>query len=174
MSGDNVSASLSARAFPLKPRLIIADEPVSTIDASLQVRILEVLLRLREDFGIPFRQITHDLATAYQISDEIIILYLGWVMEKGDIESVMQSPQHPYTQLLVDSIPAPNPGEKWERKLDLTSIEVVRAKGVGTGCRYVQRCPYVQQECLNAPPPLYKVGPNHYSSCYRHAGEVEA
>ncbi|MGC9348049.1 MAG: ABC transporter ATP-binding protein [Anaerolineae bacterium] len=173
LSGGQRQRIMIARAFLLKPRLIVADEPVSMIDASLQVRILDVLLRLREEFGIPILYITHDLATAYQISDEIVILYLGWVMEKGGIEAVMQDPQHPYTQLLVDSIPSPDPTEKWEQSLDLTSIEEVRTSGVGEGCRYVQRCPYMEQECLNAPPPLYKVGPNHYSSCYRHKGQPE-
>ncbi len=174
LSGGQRQRIMIARAFLLKPRLIVADEPVSMIDASLQVRILDVLLRLGDEFGIPILYITHDLATAYQISDEIVILYLGWVMEKGDIESVMLNPKHPYTELLVDSIPSPNPKEKWERDLELTSIEEVRTKGVGEGCRYALRCPYAEEECRVAPPPLFKVGLNHYSSCYRHKGQPEA
>ncbi len=113
LSGGQRQRLMIARAFMLKPRLIVADEPVSMIDASLQARILDIFERLNQDFGISFLYITHDLSTAYQISHDIHILYLGQVMERGDITAVMHHPNHPYTQLLVESIPVADPEVRW-------------------------------------------------------------
>jgi peptide/nickel transport system ATP-binding protein len=165
LSGGQRQRIMVARAFLLKPRLIVADEPVSMIDASLQVRILEILLRLKEEFGISFLYITHDLSTAFQISDDIFILYLGSVMEKGDINGVMLDPQHPYTQLLLRSIPVPDPDEGWEGRLD-QFVEQEMVGGTVSGCKYAQRCPYVMDICQQAPPPMYEIGENHWAACY--------
>jgi oligopeptide/dipeptide ABC transporter ATP-binding protein len=165
LSGGQRQRIMVARAFLLKPRLIIADEPVSMIDASLQVRILDILLRLKQDFGISFLYITHDLSTAYQISDDIFILYLGSVMERGDIDAVMQEPQHPYSQLLLRSIPVPDPNETWEERLELPPEEQVATIDI-PGCKYYQRCPYAMDICNEAPPPLYHVGPRQWAACY--------
>lgn len=165
LSGGQRQRIMVARAFLLKPRLIVADEPVSMIDASLQVRILNILQRLKEEFSISFLYITHDLSTAYQISDDIFILYQGSVMEKGDIDGVMQNPRHPYTQLLVSSIPVPDPDVGWEGDLKLSSEDEMRTDTTG-GCKFHRRCPHVMEICLKSPPPLYKVGQNQYASCY--------
>lgn len=170
LSGGQRQRIMVARAFLLKPRLIVADEPVSMIDASLQVRILDILLKLKEDFGIAFLYITHDLSTAYQISDDIFILYLGSIMEKGDIDGVMQNPQHPYTQLLLRSIPVPDPDEPWQGRLELPPEEEIAVAGVG-GCKYYTRCPFAMDVCHQAPPPLYEVGPDHYAACYLRKGD---
>ena len=165
LSGGQRQRIMVARAFLLKPRLIIADEPVSMIDASLQVRILDILLKLKEDFGISFLYITHDLSTAYQISDDIFILYLGSTMEKGNIEGVMQDPQHPYTQLLLRSIPVPDPDEPWQGRLELPPEQEITVAGV-QGCKYAPRCPFAMDICEKETPPFYEVGPNHYAACY--------
>src|SRR5207237_10709724 len=98
-----------ARALLLKPKLIIADEPVSMVDASLRATILESLRELNRSFGISLVYITHDLTTAYQVSENIIVLYRGCVAEAGEVGQVVKSPKHPYTQLLVGSIPLPDP-----------------------------------------------------------------
>lgn len=113
LSGGQRQRINVARALLLKPRLLIADEPVSMVDASLRANILESLKNMHRDHGVTIIYITHDLTTAYHVSDSIIVLYRGDVVEKGDVESVIRNPQHAYTRLLVDSIPWPNLDQKW-------------------------------------------------------------
>jgi peptide/nickel transport system ATP-binding protein len=112
LSGGQRQRIMVARALLLRPKVIIADEPVSMIDASLRVTVLQNLLHLKEEFGISIIYITHDLTTAYQISDSILVLYHGEVVEQGDVELV-RSPKHPYTKLLISSIPTPDPNQRW-------------------------------------------------------------
>jgi len=165
LSGGQRQRIMVARAFLLKPRLILADEPVSMIDASLRALILENMLRLKADYGISFVYITHDLSTAYQISDDIYILYLGGVAECGDVGQVIQNPQHPYTQLLIRSVPIPDPDMTWAGMVELPPEDVSRAQAVGA-CKFSLRCPHVMDMCRASPPPLYEVGSNHYVSCF--------
>ncbi len=113
LSGGQRQRIMVARALLLRPRLIIADEPVSMVDASLRATILESLRQLHREFGISLLYITHDLTTAYQISENIIVLYRGEVAEAGDVELVVKEPQHPYTQLLIQSIPKADPDHPW-------------------------------------------------------------
>ncbi|MGW5362622.1 ABC transporter ATP-binding protein [Actinopolymorpha pittospori] len=114
LSGGQRQRLMMARAYLLKPRLIVADEPVSMVDASLRALILDIMLRLRDEQGISFLYITHDLSTAYQIGDEICILYQGSIVERGDTREVIDNPRHEYSQLLISSIPIPDPDVKWE------------------------------------------------------------
>ena len=113
LSGGQRQRINVARALLLKPRLLIADEPVSMVDASLRANILESLRNMHRDHGVTIIYITHDLTTAYHVADTITVLYRGDVVEKGDVESVIRNPQHAYTRLLVDSIPWPNLDQKW-------------------------------------------------------------
>jgi len=113
LSGGQRQRINVARALLLKPRLLIADEPVSMVDASLRANILESLRNLHKDHGVTIIYITHDLTTAYHVSDNIIVLYKGEVVEKGDVETVIRNPKHAYTRLLVDSIPWPDLNKKW-------------------------------------------------------------
>jgi len=113
LSGGQRQRTMIARTLLLRPRVIIADEPVSMVDASLRVTILASLLKLKNEFGISLLYITHDLATAYQISDHIIVLNKGKVVEQGDPEQVVKHPQHPYTKLLISSIPQADPNKSW-------------------------------------------------------------
>lgn len=113
LSGGQRQRINVARALLLKPRLLIADEPVSMVDASLRANILESLRNMHRDHGVTIIYITHDLTTAYHVSDTITVLYRGDVVEKGDVETVIRNPQHAYTRLLVDSIPWPNLDQKW-------------------------------------------------------------
>lgn len=167
LSGGQRQRIMVARAFLLKPRLIVADEPVSMIDASLQVRILDIFERLKNDYGISFLYITHDLSTAYQISDDIFVLYQGSIMEKGAIDGVIENPQHPYTQLLVGSIPVPDPDVEWEAIKSSTEDELSKEKT--SGCKFYGRCPHAMPVCLSAPPPLYRVGSEQEAACYLYA-----
>ena len=108
LSGGQRQRMVVARALLMKPQLLVADEPVSMVDASLRATILESINGLNEDLGITILYITHDLTTAYHVSDYIIILYKGSVMEAGNVDTIILDPKHPYTQLLIDSIPWPD------------------------------------------------------------------
>jgi peptide/nickel transport system ATP-binding protein len=165
LSGGQRQRVMVARALLTKPRLVVADEPVSMVDASLQVRILNILRRMKDEFGISLLYITHDLATAYQISDEIYVLYLGSTMESGDTDAVMQNPKHPYTQLLVRSIPVPDPRVRWVESLDLPSEDEMRAE-LGVGCPYWKRCPHPMERCSETDPPRVEVEENHFVRCH--------
>jgi ABC-type oligopeptide transport system ATPase subunit len=115
LSGGQLQRISIARCFLVKPRLLIADEPVSMIDASLRVRVLRHLVRLKEEAGTTIVYITHDLSTALQISDEVLIAYKGSVVERGSAAEVIQTPSHEYTRKLVAAIPIPDPDIRWER-----------------------------------------------------------
>lgn len=163
LSGGQRQRITVARALLLKPRLIVADEPVSMVDASLRATILESLRKLNQDFGISFFYITHDLTTAYQVSDNIVVLYRGHVVETGDVERVIKDPQHPYTQLLVASIPLPDPTRRWGEEV----VPGGRGGGVvGNQCPFADRCPHVMPVCREAVPPLYRTEPHRAVSCY--------
>jgi peptide/nickel transport system ATP-binding protein len=168
LSGGQRQRIMVARALVLKPRIIVADEPVSMIDASLQVRILDIFRNLKETFGISFLYITHDLSTAYQISDDIYVLYSGSVMEFGNVDSVIQNPQHPYTQLLVQAIPVPDPDIRWEGRTTSSISEVAR-RAVSGGCKFYHRCPHAMEHCSLSLPPAYAVGEHQFAACYLHA-----
>jgi peptide/nickel transport system ATP-binding protein len=162
-----------ARAYLLTPRLMIADEPVSMVDASLRAMILDIMMRMRDEFGISFLYITHDLSTAYQIGDEIFILYSGTIAERGETTRVIDDPKHPYVQLLISSVPVPDPSVRWG-EVDLPSEEVTAAD-TSSGCLYYPRCPHRMDRCLTAPPPLFGVdGRDHEASCYLYESASHA
>ena len=158
LSGGQCQRIMVARALLLKPRVIIADEPVSMVDASLRATILKSLRKINKDFGISILYISHDLTTTYQISDNIIVLYQGFVVEAGDVELVIKNPQHPYTKLLVSSIPLPDPDKKWKQErtpiVDQSSIKE------NHGCKFEDRCPYAMSICRKNLPPLFQT--DHY------------
>jgi len=170
LSGGQRQRVMVARAFMLNPRLIIADEPVSMIDASLRGMVLDIMLRLKEEAGISFLYITHDLSTAYQISDEIYILYRGSIAEHGDIEKVINNPQHPYTRTLLGSIPVPDPDVKWAENLILPTTQELLAVTKGA-CKFFDRCQHRSgEECLEAEPALVEYEDNHYVACHLRRG----
>jgi peptide/nickel transport system ATP-binding protein len=156
-----------ARALLLKPRLILADEPVSMVDASLRATILGSLRSINAARGISIVYITHDLATAYQISDRIIVLYRGAVAEAGDVELVVRQPRHPYTQLLLSSIPRASAERTW--LTDRTGVSAGRQDGESAGCRFAVRCPSAMSRCREAPPPLFQTDRHRVVACYLHA-----
>ena len=129
LSGGQRQRIMVARAFLLRPKIIIADEPVSMVDASLRATILEELKNLRKNHNISIIYITHDLTTAYQVADNIMILYKGQVVEAGSVENVINKPAHPYTKLLTDCIPRPDPDQKWSKTSGDISVESRVIKG---------------------------------------------
>jgi peptide/nickel transport system ATP-binding protein len=161
LSGGQRQRINVARALLLKPRLLIADEPVSMVDASLRATILETLRNLQRDHGVSIIYITHDLTTAFHIAKSIIVLYRGGVTEAGDVDSVIKQPKHPYTQLLVDSIPWPDLEQRWGAQ----PIKARDAAGTVEGCRFRARCPYAMPVCATMPP-LFRIDDHHTAACY--------
>ena len=160
LSGGQRQRINVARALLLKPRLLIADEPVSMVDASLRANILETLRNLQRDHGVSIIYITHDLTTAFHIAKSIIVLYRGGVMEAGDVDAVIKTPQHPYTKLLVDSIPWPDLNQRWGAQ------PIKKMEGADTGgCRFRNRCPVAMPACAKLPP-LYKIDDHHTAACH--------
>jgi oligopeptide/dipeptide ABC transporter ATP-binding protein len=164
LSGGQRQRINVARALLLKPRLLVADEPVSMVDASLRASILETLRNLQRDHGVSIIYITHDLTTAYHIAKSIIVLYRGGVMEAGDVDHVIKQPQHPYTRLLVDSIPWPNLDQRW----GTDSIRAREAGGASTGCPFRTRCPEAMDICATQPP-LFRMHDRQAAACHLHS-----
>lgn len=168
LSGGQRQRIMVARALLLNPKVILADEPVSMVDASLRATILESLMKLKRELGISLVYITHDLTTAYQISETIYILYRGIVAEMGSVEQVIKDPQHPYTRLLISSIPLPDPDIRWGNEGDLErKAAAVQAPATAhQGCRFANRCPFVMAECHTKQPPLYRTHEDRAVACY--------
>lgn len=170
ISGGQRQRVMIARALLLRPKIILADEPVSMVDASLRATILESLLKLKSEHGISLIYVTHDLTTAYQIADEVMVLYGGRVMEEGDAEAVIGRPEHPYTRQLIDAIPPPDPDLPWG------SEAAPAAAGEGgppisdSGCPYANRCPHVMPKCRAAAPPLFRTAPDRRTACFLFEG----
>jgi len=163
LSGGQRQRVMVARALLLKPRVILADEPVSMVDASLRATILACLRNMTVERGISILYITHDLATAYQISQNIVVLYRGSVAEAGDVELVVKNPQHPYTRLLISSIPVASAERTWTTE----TVAGPASQAVGTaGCRFADRCPSATSPCQQSPPPLFQTDRHRAASCY--------
>jgi peptide/nickel transport system ATP-binding protein len=170
LSGGQRQRIMVARALLLNPRVILADEPVSMVDASLRATILESLVKLKRELGISLVYITHDLTTAHQVSQNIYILYRGSVAEVGSVEKVIKDPKHPYTRLLVNSIPLPDPDLRWGAESEVATKAATPSappKEV-RGCKFSNRCPYVMAECREAAPSLYLTDDDRAVACYLH------
>jgi peptide/nickel transport system ATP-binding protein len=173
LSGGQRQRIMIARALLIKPSIIVADEPVSMVDASLRATILDSLRVLNRDFGISIVYITHDLTTAYQISDNIVVLYRGSVAEAGDVELVVKRPSHPYTQLLVGSVPRADPKVTWgEHELIDRSAE--RNGQTNVGCKFADRCPHVMPMCRESVPPVYRIQAGIGAACFLYRDQGEA
>ena len=164
LSGGQRQRIMVARALLLKPKVIIADEPVSMIDASLRATVLANLQQLKEDFGISVIYITHDLATAFQISQNIVVMYSGSVTEVGDVNRVVTDPKHPYTQLLIGSVPRADPNLQWS----VDNLEVSHDIGIKgeNYCKFADRCPHVLSQCVEKAPSLYQIDSQRGAACY--------
>jgi peptide/nickel transport system ATP-binding protein len=154
-SGGQLQRISIARALLTDPTLLIADEPVSMVDASLRMSIVNLFKKLKEDFGMSVLYITHDLATAYYVSDRIAIMFRGNIVEMGTVEEVLMNPRHPYSQLLRDSIPQADPSKRWEGQINLNETE--QEEYLKQGCRFASRCPLVMDICRQKAPPYVHV-----------------
>jgi oligopeptide/dipeptide ABC transporter ATP-binding protein len=164
LSGGQRQRVMVARALLLRPHLIVADEPVSMVDASLRATILGSLRQLNQERGISIIYITHDLATAYQVADNIIVLYRASVAEAGGVERVVKAPQHPYTQLLIASIPQVSTDRGW-----LSEQEAKQRTVVGNaGCKFLARCPVAMPICHQSVPPLFRTESRRFVACHHY------
>lgn len=154
-SGGQLQRISIARALLTDPKLIIADEPVSMVDASLRMSIVNLFKRLRDDFGVSVLYITHDLATAYYVCDRIAIMFRGKIVEMGTVEQVLMAPKHPYTQLLRTSIPEADPAQRWQGVICLSDTE--QDEYLRQGCRFAGRCPHAMDVCRRVQPPQLEV-----------------
>jgi oligopeptide/dipeptide ABC transporter ATP-binding protein len=152
LSGGQRQRIMLARAFLLRPRIVVADEPVSMLDASMRAGILHVMLDLKKMWNVSFLYITHDLSTAHYISDSIAIMYQGSIVEMGPIDDVIENPLHPYSRLLIDSIPIPDPGQRWKEHIELPSREFQTQ--TLKGCKFYDRCGVRMEVCKAERPML--------------------
>lgn len=150
LSGGQLQRVAIARSIITKPSLLVADEPVSMVDASLKMSIVNLFKDLKEKRNISVVYITHDLATAYYISDRIAIMYRGSVVEMGHVEKVLGNPMHPYTQLLIESLPQADVDAKWKSEIKLSAMEVKEYSKLG--CKFADRCPHAMQICRSKEP----------------------
>lgn len=173
LSGGMQQRVMMAMALSSNPRLIIADEPTSAVDATIQAQIIDLMRKLRNERDFSMLLITHSIAVAREICDRVAVMYAGEIVEIGPTEKVIGSPKHPYTQALVRSIPRPRrPGEA---KADLSVVagQVPDLKSPPVGCRFHPRCPFVMEICRREEPPAYSVDERRVN-CFLYKKEGEA
>ena len=164
LSGGQRQRVAIARALMLQPELVVADEPVSMVDASSRAEILHLLNELQERHGTAYLYITHDIATAYHFSHRIAVMYLGRIVETGPTKEVISNPLHPYTQALLKAVPEPDPDNRFRRRASITGEPPSPTKPP-PGCHFHPRCPYAFEGCSTDDPALLEIRPNHQVAC---------
>ena len=159
-----------ARALSVGPKFIVADEPVSALDVSIQAQIINLLEDLQEQFGLTYLFIAHDLSVVRHISDRVGVMYLGHMMELAERNEIYVNPVHPYTRALLSAVPIPDPVIDAQRERILLTGEVPSPLNPPTGCVFHPRCPIANDECSQHLPELREVSPNHWASCLRADG----
>lgn len=163
-SGGQRQRIAIARSLILNPEFIIADEPVSALDVSIQAQIINLLKQLKDDFNLTFLFISHDLSVIKYLSDRIAIMYLGEVVEIGRTEEIFKNPKHPYTKALLSSVPELNPQDEKER-IHLQG-ELPSPENLPTGCKFHTRCPYVMEICKTSTPQVKEFSDTHNCKCF--------
>jgi len=166
LSGGIRQRVMIAMALACRPDLLIADEPTTALDVTIQAQILQLIKKMQQDMGMAVMFITHDLGVIAEIFDEVVVMYAGHVVEKGTVHEIFSCPKHPYTKGLLSSIPRITN----ERKTKLSVIDgmVPDLYNLPAGCRFDNRCPLAESKCRMSVPDLVEVSANHYSKCWKH------
>ena len=160
-----------ARALALEPKFIVCDEPVSALDVSIQAQILNLMQDLQDNLGLTYMFITHDLSVVKYVSDDILVMYLGQMVEKAPAEKLFKHPMHPYTQALLSAIPIPDPDLPMNRIT--MKGEITSPVNPEKGCRFAKRCPYATEACRSNDMVLTEQEPDHFVTCLRvQKGEI--
>jgi len=182
-SGGQAQRIGIARALVTEPKLIVCDEPVSALDVSIQAQILNLLADLKDEFGLTLIFISHNLSVVRHVSDRILVLYLGRIVELAPGDQIYGDPQHPYTRALLTAVPVPDPKLARQRSIDALRGEIPSPINQPSGCTFRTRCPHAVERCAEVVPPLEEVRPGHFAACIRWrelhlergvAGEPEA
>jgi oligopeptide transport system ATP-binding protein len=155
-----------ARALALRPKLIIADEPVSALDVSIRAQIINLLAELQQEFSLTYIFVSHDLGVVRHVSDRIAVMYLGKIVEVGPADAVCEEPIHPYTVALLSAVPIPDPRENAARETIILEGDVPSPANPPPACRFHTRCPAATEICSEIEPPLVDYGDRHLAACH--------
>jgi len=164
LSGGQRQRVAIARALAVQPRVLIADEPTSMLDVSIRIGILNLMVDLKREHGLAFLYVTHDLASARYIADNVLVMYAGQIVEQGPAERVLEEPLHPYTQLLLASVPDPAAYDR--ERIEIRKGLASAAVDPPAGCRFVERCPLRIDVCSSITPELVAARPGHSARCH--------
>ncbi|MFE3019009.1 ABC transporter ATP-binding protein [Streptomyces sp. NPDC059256] len=164
VSGGELQRVTIARALAAQPRVLVLDEPTASLDVSVKASLVNLLCDLRDDLGLTYLLITHEIDVARLLADQVLVMYLGHVVESGDADEVFDNPVHPYTRSLLDSVPVPDP----RRRKELLPLagEVPSAVDPPSGCRFRTRCPHVLPKCAETRPAARESGEGHLAACH--------